>query len=155
MEKNIQEELFDLFVRAEIPAEVRAAIATHFGASHYLPAKEALIACLSDSEALVRDACVDVLAIEWGLEEVAPKLIKMLENDEQDFVRMRAAQGLGVIRFQEAIPSLKQIILDNEGEDALKAMAYEALLLILGKDEAFEQGVDEPTVIDWELIRSL
>jgi len=157
MEKDIREELFDLFLRAEIPPEVRAAIATHFGASRYLLAKEAILAGLSDSDPLVRDACIDVLAIEWELEEVGPKLMEIMEGDEQDFVRMRAAQGLGIIRFHEAIPLLKRIILDSDEDDALQAMAYEALLLILGKEDydALERGVDEPTVIDWELVRSL
>jgi HEAT repeat protein len=154
---SVLEELFHLFVRAEIPPEVRAAIATHFGAIRYLLAKEAILAGLSDNEPLVRDACVDVLANQWQLEEVGPKLVEMMEDDEQDFVRMGAAQGLGAIRYREAIPVLKQIILDSNSEDALQAMAYEALLSILGKDEydALERGVDEPTVIDLELVRNL
>lgn len=157
MEKDIREELFGLFVRADIPPEVRAAIATHFGGSRYLLSKEAILAGLSDSDPLVRGACIDVLAIEWQLEEVGPKLVEMMEHDEQDFVRMSAAQGLGIIRFHDAIPFLKRIILDSNEDDALQAMAYEALLLILGKNDydALERGVDEPTVIDWQLVRSL
>jgi HEAT repeat protein len=150
------EELFDLFVRDEIPGEVRAAIANQFGENHYLLAKEAVLAGLCDRESLVRDACIDVLANQWHLQEVGPKLVEMMEHDEQDFVRMRAAQGLGALRQLEAVPFLKRIILNSNGEEALQETAYEALLAILGKgDEVLERGIDEPTVIDWELVRSL
>jgi HEAT repeat protein len=155
-EERVLEELFGLFVRDEIPAEVRAAIATEFGKRHYLLAKEAMLAGLSDKDSMVRDACIDALANEWKLQEVGPKLIDMLENDDQDFVRMEAAQGLGAIHYKESLPVLKRIILESDNE-ALQEMAYEAVLSILQKDDynILEEGVDKPTVIDWELVRSL
>ncbi len=158
MEKEkVLEELFGLFVREEIPAEVRAAIATHFGEQHYLLAKEAVIAGLSDKDSMVRDACIGALANDWQLEEVGPKLIEIMENDPQDFVRMDAAQGLGSIRYTEALPALKRVILESSDDEALRDLAYEAVLSILGKDnyDILEEGVDKPTLIDWELVRSL
>lgn len=154
--ERVLEDLFGLFVRDEIPGEVRAAIARHFGESHYLLAKEAIVAGLSDKDPMVRDACVDALANHWEMPEAGPKLIEIMEHDEQDFVRMRAAQGLGAIRYSQGLPALKRIILDGNNE-ALQETAYESVLSILGKGDydVLEMGVDKPTVIDWELIRSL
>lgn len=157
MEKEkVLEELFGLFVREDIPAEVRAAIATHFGDCQYLLAKEAVVAGLSDKDPMVRDACIGALTNDWELEEVGPKLIEMMENDPQDFVRMDAAQGLGAIRYTEALPALKRVILEGDNEP-LREMAYEAVLAIVGKDkyDILEEGVNKPTIIDWELVRSL
>ena len=155
-EEKVLEELFGLFVRDEIPAAVRAAIATHFGESQYLLAKEAVLAGLSDKDPMVRDACIGALANDWELEEVGPKLIEIMENDPQDFVRMDAAQGLGAIRYPEALAALKRVILEDDNE-SLREMAYEAVLAILGKDkyDILEDGVDKATVINWDLVRSL
>jgi HEAT repeat protein len=155
--ESVLEELFGLLIREEIPTEVRAAIARHFGEQHYLLAKEAVIAGLSDKDPMVRDASIDALANYWELHEVGPKLIEMVENDPQDFVRMRAAQGLGTIRYTEGLPTLKRVILESSDDEALQETAYEAVLSILGKDEydILEGGVDKPTVIDWELVHTL
>ena len=79
---SLLEELFDLFVREEVPAEVRAAIAHQFGENRYLLAKEAVLAGLSDSDAFMRDACIEVVSYHWQLKEVGPKLLDMMENDE-------------------------------------------------------------------------
>ena len=67
-----------------------------------------------------------------------------------------AAQGLGAIHYKESLPVLKRIILESDNE-ALREMAYEAVLSILGKDDydILKEGVDKPTVIDWELVRAL
>jgi len=156
-DEKILEELLRLFIRQETPPGVRAAIAQEFGESRYYPAKEALLEGLTSSDAVIRDACIESLAIRWKLDELGPRLIEILEGDEYDFVRMRAAEGLGAIRYKEALPILKRIILESAHDQALQETAYEAVLSILGKEEdkIIEAGIDKPIVIDWELVHSL
>lgn len=156
-DQTILEELFRLFSRPEMPGGVRSAIASELGQELYYPAKQALVEGLSDEDPIVRDSCIEALANHWELQEIAPRLIKLFEDDEYDFVRMRAAQGLGSLRYREALPVLKRIILDSSKDESLQETAYEAVLSILGKDEydILKEGVDKPTVIDWDLVRSL
>lgn len=156
-DENILRELLQLFVRKEIPALIRSAIVREFGEGHYYPAREALFAGLADSEAVVREECIKALANDWTLQEVGPRLVEILENDDYGFVRMTAACGLGSIRYREALPVLKRAILDDKEHESLREIAYEAVLSILGKeeDDILETGVDQPTVIDWDLVRSL
>src|ERR1700686_534949 len=132
-DEKLLRELLELFLRREIPVGVRAAIANELGQSHYLPAKEALLAGLSDSDAVLRKECIDALANYWKLEEIGPKLIHVLESDEYDFVRMVAADGLGAIRYREALPVLKRVILESTEDESLQETAYESVLSILGK----------------------
>ena len=59
---------------------------------------------------------------------------------------MRADQGLGYIRHTNALPTLKRVILEDS--DGLREVAYDSVLMILGKDDYNipEEGLDRPTV---------
>lgn len=155
--ERILAELLEMFCRREIPGGVRSSIASELGLAKYYRAKEAFIEGLSEEDPLVRDRCIEALANHWQFQEVGSRLIELFEGDEYDFVRMRAAAGLGSIRYERALPVLKRVIMDESEDDSLRETAYDAVLSILGKeeDDILETGVDKPTVIDWDLVRSL
>lgn len=157
MEDAILKELLDLFRRAEIPGQVRATIAQVLGPSRYFEAKDALLAGLEDPDPVVRDACIDTLADDWQLSEVAPFLVPILEADAYEFVRMSAATGLGILRYEAALPALKNAILDESTDISFKEVAYEAILRILGRADELPT-IEEPekeVEIDWDFVRRL
>src|SRR6266576_3954419 len=59
--------MLEFFNRAEVPIRVRASIAEELGERQYLPAREALLAGLSDSDANMRSACIRAVGTDMEL----------------------------------------------------------------------------------------
>ena len=111
IDPRILREMLEFFNRAEVPIRVRASIAEELGERQYLPAREALLAGLSDSDANMRSACIRAVGTDMELCEAGPLLTEILLNDEFEHVRIDAAYGLGALRYKQALPALKEIIL--------------------------------------------
>ena len=154
VEPKILRELLSLLSRPEIPIDVRSAIADALGSSQYLPAKELLMRGLTDQDSNMRSACIRALGIDMEVREAAPMLIQILLHDEWEHVRIDAAYGLGALRYKEALPALKQVILDGTHDTTLREAAFIAVLEILGRDERIP-SFEEPIEIDWDLVNSL
>jgi HEAT repeat protein len=157
VQPKVLRELLELFKRTDIPDTVRMSVADVLGEARYEPAKEALIAGMTHPDAAMRSSCVKALSTSWELQEIAPRLVDILLNDEFEFVRVDAATGLGAIRYRRALPSLKTVILDESHDMTLREAAYEAVLAILGRKEEDDEirDFDKATLIDWDLVRSL
>lgn len=155
IEPRILRELLALFQREDIPVTVRTSIAQVLGETSYIPAKEALLAGLTHPDASMRSSCINALANDWELGEVGPALVEILLHDDFEFVRMAAASGLGAIRYKQALPALKEVILKDKYDMTLREAAYEGLLAILGKDQDVfpAESFDKKTTIDWDLVR--
>ena len=78
-------------------------------------------------------------------------------DDDFEFVRMAAASGLGALRYEPALPALKEVILADKYDMTLREAAYEGLLAILGKDqdEFPAESFNRKTIIDWDLVRKI
>lgn len=155
VEHRILQELLELLRRPEIPINVRTAIADELGNRQYLPAKNLLLQGLTDADSNMRSTCIRAVSFGLELREAAPTLIEILLNEEYEHVRIDAAYGLGTLRYKQALPSLKQVILDDALHMTLREAAYEAVLSILGKDTEEVPEIGKPTVIDWGLVHSL
>ncbi len=157
IDPRILREMLEFFNRAEVPIRVRASIAEELGERQYLPAREALLAGLSDSDANMRSACIRAVGTDMELCEAGPLLTEILLNDEFEHVRIDAAYGLGALRYKQALPALKEIILDKKYDMTLRSAAYEAVLSILGKEqeESPSESIGKPANIDWDLVHKL
>ena len=157
VEPKVLRELQELFSRPEIPIDVRTSIADELGKRQYLPAKELLMEALTDSNSNMRSACIRALGIEMEVAEAAPILVEILLNDEFEHVRIDAAYGLGALRYRQALPALKQVILDEKYDITLRGAAYEAVLSILGKEQEENpaESFGKPPIIDWDLVYRL
>ena len=87
-----------------------------------------LLEGLKNSHAMVRAAAVQglrVRSLEPAAKASAPRLIALLKRDPDDMVRLLAAEVLGSLQSQEAIPAL--ILASGDANEGVRAAALGAL----------------------------
>jgi HEAT repeat protein len=98
-------------------AKTRATAAEEIGkigqikAAYAKPALKPLLAVLADKDAAVREAAATALARLDEPKEAVPALVKLLEDDKDQRVRVAAASGLGLMAeaAKDALPTLREV----------------------------------------------
>ena len=87
--------------------------------------------------------------------EAAPALLDILLHDEFEHVQIDAAYVLGALRYRPALPSLKEVILDENRDMTTREAVYEAVMSILDKERDEISSDEASTTIDWDFVNKL
>jgi hypothetical protein len=87
----------------------------------------------------IREEALRIVAVHWTLADVRAKAIEMLQIDDEPSVRRTAAYAVASLAKDTTRDSDTQLLLDvlrNDSEqEEVRRAAYEALLLLHGRDE--------------------
>src|SRR3989344_5396003 len=161
--KKELQKLLEKLKKGKISKNKITALITKFGEEQFKEARGEVEKYLESKDDMERYSALSTLVFEWGVQEIRPKIEKMMFLDPDTDLRMTAVACLGSLarctKDLRAIKLLLKIFMNPKEDWSVRNSAYDAILHIMcvpyNKRPAIKEGLLSKKEIDFKLLKDL